>query len=292
MSDFLKSKRESRRDRRSGQALILMTSSLLVLFGLLALVVDLGYAYYKLEQAQSAADSAALAAVAYALNNGRTCGQNGVVCGSVYTCDNPNLASATTDLQMGCLYAHANGFQNGGSQTVSMTANYSVPPGSTGNSATYWAQANVAETIPGLFSLSQSAPAGLAMLFGLTAASSAASSTAAIHVTTSSSCIYVIDTGNTSGAFSASGSTTVTSSCGIYVNSSSTSAMTLGGSAAVNSTVIQITGNYTKSNNSTLSPTPATGTTAVADPLASLPAPSFSGCAIRTGVGPAARVSP
>ena len=122
--------RQVRTNPRSGQLLVLLCISLLVVFGMLALVVDLGYAYYKVQQAQSAADAAAMSGAVYALNNGHTCGQNGVVCGSVYNCDSPSVATASTDLQMGCLYAAANGFQNGGSQTVWMTANYSVPPGS------------------------------------------------------------------------------------------------------------------------------------------------------------------
>jgi hypothetical protein len=246
----------------------------------LMLVVDLGYAYYKVQQAQSAADAAALSGAVYALNNGHTCGQNGVVCGSVYNCDSPNVATAFTDLQMGCLYALANGFQNGGSQTVSMTANYSVPPGSRNGSATYWVQSNVSESIPGLFSFGQQqTPAGTAlMLLGLTVGTSSASATAAVHITSSSSCIYVLDTGNTASAFSASGSSVVNSSCGIYVNSSNSSAVTVGGSATVNASQILINGGYTKSNNSTVSPIPTTGIAVLADPLASMPAPTFSGC--------------
>ena len=135
------------------------------------------------------------------------------------------------------------------------------------------------ESLPGLFHLAW-LPTDLKtalLLITVGTYSSSAVSTAVVNITPSASCIYVIGTGNIPGAFSI-GSATVTSSCGIYVNSSSSSAMSLGGSATVNATQILLHGNYSKSNKSVLSPTPVTAADVFADPLASLPAPSFSGC--------------
>ena len=136
---------------QKGQALLFVTLSVLVIFGMMALVVDLGYAYYKTESAQSAADAAAMAAAVYALNNGHTCGQNGVVCGTTYNCVNPSVATSTTDLQMGCLYAAANGFQNAGNQTAWLIADYTVPPGGKLNSAVYWSRPMWARACRGSF---------------------------------------------------------------------------------------------------------------------------------------------
>jgi len=267
-----------RKDGREGQALLMATLGLFLLFGMIALVIDLGWAYYKKQSGQSAADSAALSAAVYALNNGHTCGQKGVICAtSAYNCANPPVNPPTSNLEAGCLYAAANGYRNAGNQSVSLTADYSEPPGAHGNSETYWVQARVAETMPSFFFIQPSGGAGL-LLIGLTTSSTSSVSTAAITITPNSSCIYVLDSGNTAEAFKMSGSASVTSSCGIYVNSSSTSAVSIGGSASVHAAQILVHGSYTKSNNSTLSPTPTTGADAVVDPLLNMPAPSFGGC--------------
>src|SRR5690349_12642574 len=113
---------------RRGQVLLLATASLFLLFAVVALAVDLGWAYFKKQQAQSAADAAAMGAVVYALNHGYTCGTNGVVCGSTYNCASPNVTPPTTDFQNGCLYAELNGFKNTGNQAVNLTGDNSAPP--------------------------------------------------------------------------------------------------------------------------------------------------------------------
>src|SRR5262249_43821122 len=53
----------NRSQRTSGQSLLLATVSLSVIFGMIGLTVDLGWAYYRREAAQAAADAAVLAAV-------------------------------------------------------------------------------------------------------------------------------------------------------------------------------------------------------------------------------------
>ena len=50
-----------------GQALIMITVSLMTLCGVMGLVVDLGWSYFVKKSAQSAADSAALASAEAAL---------------------------------------------------------------------------------------------------------------------------------------------------------------------------------------------------------------------------------
>src|SRR5271170_4391403 len=54
----LQSHRKSR-----GQALVLVTLSLLAMCGIMGLAVDLGWSFYVKKEAQAAADAAALAAV-------------------------------------------------------------------------------------------------------------------------------------------------------------------------------------------------------------------------------------
>jgi len=260
-----------------GQALVLATMSILVLIGMLSLVIDLGLASYKVQQGQTAADAAAMSAAVNALNNGHTCGQNGVQCGTVYHCANPNVTPPTTNLQVGCLYAEANGFRNTGNQSVWLNADSSVPPGATNNKVVYWVQATVSESIPGLFYIAQNRGLGTAalMLLSIRTSSSSAVSTAAVTITPAGSCIYAMDP-SASAALSVGGSATVNSSCGIFVNSSSASALKLNGSAIVHSTIIQVHGNYSANSNATYSPTPTTGAAALTDPLANLPTPSFA----------------
>ena len=50
------------RDGREGQILVFATLNLFLLFSLVGLALDLGWSYFKKEQAQSAADGAALSA--------------------------------------------------------------------------------------------------------------------------------------------------------------------------------------------------------------------------------------
>ena len=69
--------------RKRGQSMLMVTLGAGLIFGSLALAVDVGWAYFRRETAQAAADSAALAAVRAAVNSspsGFTCGVSGVWC--------------------------------------------------------------------------------------------------------------------------------------------------------------------------------------------------------------------
>src|ERR1019366_5002807 len=61
---------ETKKLRQSGQAGLFVVLSLTVSFAMMGLAVDLGYAYFRRNVAQAAADSAALAAAIYASNSG------------------------------------------------------------------------------------------------------------------------------------------------------------------------------------------------------------------------------
>ncbi len=141
-----------RQDRRSGQIIIFVCLSLSVLFAVIGLAVDLGYAYMIRVTEQSAADSAAQAAARYASQNGFTCGVGGLTCNSTYTCANPPVTPPVTALEAGCLYAQANGFLNTGNQTVTLIANNTAPPNEAGNtSPVLWIQASVTQTVHNSF---------------------------------------------------------------------------------------------------------------------------------------------
>jgi len=149
----------TRRERRRGQALVMVTLSCMAMLGLLGLAVDLGWDYFTMHSAQGAADAAALAAATRAFEQ---MGQTGdPVCGSEMTCQALTPCPATptdpptNNIDAGCLYAARHGFStngNGGRQSLSFESNIlGTPPTAPGVVADYWVTVRAAETIPQLF---------------------------------------------------------------------------------------------------------------------------------------------
>ena len=158
---MLSMKAETNSWRRRGQALLMVTVCLIAMCGVLGLAVDLGYSFFVRHTARSAADAAALAAVRKAIstagvNGPYTCATNGITCSPVpLTC--PASPSGSTNLVVGCQYAVANGFYEGGgggAQSVSLTSDVSSPFNTaTGPIAVnYWVRADVQQRVPQLFS--------------------------------------------------------------------------------------------------------------------------------------------
>jgi streptogramin lyase len=84
--------------------------------------------------------------------------------------------------------------------------------------------------------------------------------------------IYVLNP-TVGGALTVSGSASITIPGLVTVDSNSATALSASGSAAMTASAIQVVGGASKSGSATFSPKPATGTAAVADPLAALAAP-------------------
>jgi hypothetical protein len=263
---------------RSGQALLMTTFSLAVVFGTVGLAVDVGWAYYRREAAQAAADGAAMAIVRAALINspsGISCGVNNVWCGSpagtATDCPATAPGSASTTFDNACMMAAANGFTTTGTRRVSVQANNtSSAPTVSGVTTNYWAVVRVSESPNGFFgSLTGSA------------LRSSARATAAVMGGGGggAGCVYVLDS-TANDAFDAGNNATITSQCGIYVNSSATGsseAMHVYGSAHVSTTgsaSINVVGKVKTDNGGVVSPTPNTGVSAATDPFASLPSPT------------------
>src|SRR5215217_7701413 len=122
--------------------------SLTATLGLLGLVVDVGWAYWRKEVCRAAAQSAVLAG-AIAAKDFSGCNIAGVSCQSETAC--PQNPTNETNIGVGCLYAKQNGFINLLKQTVTMAAGTGTPP-FTGVVADYWITATVGENIPQLFS--------------------------------------------------------------------------------------------------------------------------------------------
>ncbi len=249
-----------------GQAAIFITLSVPVLFGMLGLVVDIGWAYWRKEACKTAADAAAMSAIVAAYSGADlTCG-SGVTCQAATACPPSATSPPSNNLMTGCLYAQQNGFVNSGRQTVTIAAN-TTPSPITGVNPAYWVQATISENIPTLFSA----------VLGKTASTVSASSTAGLFQN-SGGCIYVMDPA-AAGALTGSGSVSLTSGCGIYVNSNNSQAVTLNGGAWIstrNGTQTNIVGNW--NGGGTITPAPITGAPTITDPFALMPTPPIGAC--------------
>ncbi len=161
----------NRLNSERGQALLLFALVFPVILSILALVIDVGWSYYTGKKAQTAADAAALAAVAQAATQ---LGADGsAVCGGV-ACQAASACPSTGNLQTACLYASANGFSSGGvdkEQTVKVSAGTSqFAPNIPNIPVSYWVQVQTQQKMPQWFS-------GMIANFGL---SPGAHSTAAL----------------------------------------------------------------------------------------------------------------
>ena len=128
------------------------------MFGILGLVVDVGWGHFKVEAAQTAADAAASAAAGAALpSSGQSLiwGTNNVACQSTTVCPNPIPVSPVKNIDIACAYANSIGFAitDGGRQNVTVAAGTGAVPTASGITPPYWVTVWVAETIPQLFSV-------------------------------------------------------------------------------------------------------------------------------------------
>jgi Flp pilus assembly protein TadG len=203
---------------RKGQAAIFMTMTLTLSMGLIGLVVDIGWAYWRKEACATAANAAAFAAIAAASSaTNQSCGSGTAYwdC-STYNCPaNPILV--TNNFDNGCLYAKQNGFLNTGRQTVTVQGGTTAAP-APGLTPAYWVKATVTEKIPTLFSA----------VLGQPLAQIAMQSTAGLFKGSGGGCVYVLNSNSTPGAYTQSGGS-FTSGCGVTIDSSASNALLMSG---------------------------------------------------------------
>jgi hypothetical protein len=259
----------------------MVTLGITFLMGILGLVVDVGWGYYRKQVAQAAADSAVTAAVVAAGTGTITCGSGGVVCQSASSCTG---ATAGSNIKAGCQYGAQNGIANA---NMTMASGVTTPVG--GVAVKYWVTASVSESLLPTF----------IRTMGFNSATVAASATGAVVSSGTGSgggCLYVLDPSAGEALYLNGASLSVT--CGVYLNSSNTTnAFQLASAAATLSTgtagFTMVTGGKISASGSgckqdsfygTQNPSnsvqctdPSYGS-ASPDPLASIPAPTYSGC--------------
>lgn len=251
-----------------GSVLIMYTLAIVMMMGVLGLVVDIGWAYYRRQAAQAAADAAVLAAAAASTSapDTFTCGLNFIACQSPTTCGTSIPNPPTNNLQVGYLYAQSNGFSASNGQTVLISANTTSPaPGVPGVQVPYWITVSINESEAQTFS----------SIFGNTILNVGAHATASVFPAPGD-CVYAL--ANAGIGLSLSGGPNVSTACGIFVDSNASDALSLNGAGAtltVTGAQIDIVGSYSQGTG-TISPTPTTGLSLSGDPLAGMPAPAGS----------------
>src|SRR6516225_5829577 len=136
-----------------GQALMVCAVVFIAILGMIGLVLDVGWSYYVGKKAQAAADAAATAAVAQAL---QTNGPAATPTCDTLGCQSAAACPASQNLTAACQYATANGFTNGGeggSQAVLIAAGAGgTPPGVPNVPVDYWVQVTTTNSLPQWFS--------------------------------------------------------------------------------------------------------------------------------------------
>jgi hypothetical protein len=224
-----------------------MAFALVAVMGFVALAVDMGYMEHEKTKMQSTADASAIA------------GASALAGGS-------SLITAAADEA-----ARLNGFTSG---TNGTTVTVNNPPKSgpnTGNSS-------YVEVI-----ISQ--PQKTFFLHALGYTQITVGSRAVAESQSAGGCMYALDA-SAALAFNLSNGVNISSSCGVLVDSSSSTGLSVVGGSTLTTTSVGVAGsNYAVNNGGSIvkysggsSLTPATGMIPVPDPLASVPAPTVSGC--------------
>jgi len=250
----------------------MVTVGIIFLMGIMGMVVDVGWGYYRRQVAQAAADSAAMAAVVAVGTGTLTCGSGGVVCNpSGLSCSS---ASSGTNIKAGCQYGNTNGIAT---SDLTIAADLSSNTPLTGVSTGYWAKATVSESSPLTF----------LKVMGFSTSTVAASATAGVIQSGSGGgCVYVLNTSATKALWQTA-SADLESGCGVQVNSNDPKAIYQTASAMINtgSAYTHLVGGYYQTGSATITPLPV-ASSVVTDPLIgrSLPTlPSPVVCSSNTG---------
>jgi len=256
----------TRTGKTRGQALIMVTLSLIAMCGMMGLAVDVGWGYFVKKSAQRAADAAALAGVEQALAQVGQASQfvcgTGITCPTATQCPSSPTNPPANEFDSACLYAKQNGFSVGSNtnQNVIIDANTTKPiPTAPGINADYWVTARVSQQIPQLFSNVLQFPW----------MQTSARATAAVVASPVPGSIYLINRENDAGPsgtgtdLSMQGGGSITSTGGVYMASTSSGSPNyaghLGGSSSITSAYVGLRGTGSIDNTSNVSPSPQNG---------------------------------
>jgi hypothetical protein len=252
-----------------GQALVLVVVGFgLFMFAAMGLGIDGAQLYAHRQMAQAAADAAAQAAMMSILRGTNSTSTHPFSTAAAFTCTVP---PATLDLRTPCVYAQYNGF---GTSTDTVIVSF---PGTVSGVTLSAASPTPAVAV----SVQRVVAAGLIRFAGISTYTVIAKATSGIVGSGSTNCLYVLDPSVKDALTVSGGSTTLSMNCGVALDSTNAEAAKVSGGATVTAssfTVPTAASQVNISGGSTVTPTPTVGSTVVADPFASLPAPAYSGC--------------
>lgn len=237
----------SRFNARRGAVAAQMTLSMSVLLAVAALALDYGILLLERRQAQASADAASLAAATELYNSYGT--NSGVDPG-------PDHPAATN----GRAVADANGYTN---DTTNSVVTINIPP----TSGTFQGQAGYAEAI-----IEARKHRYFSSIWGSDRLPVSARAVARGRWPEYRDGILLLHPSKDK-SLQISGNGEITVEGAILVNSNHSTAFQISGNGRVVSSALRITGDYKKSGNASLTPTPTTGVAPTPDPMANLPAP-------------------
>ena len=252
----------ARRRNDAGQALVTVAFGLVVILGFLGLALDVGYLRVMKRHVQRAADAAALAGAAEVSH-----------CSGTSNCSALQKAaqSAVTENGMG---SSALATQCG-TATGSLIVTVNNPPCYLSTNDPNHGSSSYVEVV-----VSETEPLMFAKIFGINTATVTARGEATSGGSTN--CMYLLDRTDSETLYVTGGSRMQLPSCSMYIDSSSPTAVTVSGGSSITASSISIVGSDSVTGGSSITPAnPATGASVVADPLASLPKPSYTPCTVK-----------
>ena len=229
-----------------GQVLALVTMSIVILLGFLALAVDVGMLWSTRRYMQTAADAAAVAA-AVALREG------------------DDVITA------GRRAATHNSFTDGSS---SVTVTINNPP----ILGPYAGNANYVEAI-----VEQPQPTYFLRALGYTTVD--VSTRAVSGEINGPACMYSLDPTNSKTFSESGGTSSIVANCGLLVKSTSTDGLDVSGGGTLSASSIGVVATAYNNSSSTITPTPVTKIAPFGDPLAGVPQPTVGTCNALTTSG-------
>ena len=231
------------------------------LIGAVGLAIDASQLYGQRQMAQAAADAGAQAGASSIFYGTNATAQNPFATGSPpssYTC-------STTDGTTPCVYARLNGFGGTAADVVSVSFPSSVPGVTLASVSVPVIAVTVRRTVN----------TTLIRFLGPSTTHVTAAGTAALVKLPLANCITTLEPTGTGLSIVGNANLSLTT-CGIGIDSNSSSALSAVGNITVRADSIQVVGGASEIGNVSIQPTPTTHASAVSDPLASVPPPSYN----------------
>jgi Flp pilus assembly protein TadG len=242
----------------SGQALLLVALSLVVILGFAGLAIDVGQLRYAQLRLQTAADAAALAAAMEIQQCGTT--------SNCATMQNAAKAAVTENgLDSPTILA-----QCAAGSGTGLTLTINNGPCALGANDPNYNNTKFAEAV-----VAQQQPMYFARILGISSLPVAARAEAGLGASTV--CLGILSP-TAPQALLLNGSASLSSSCGMMVDSNSSTALLANGSVKVTASYIRVHGGDLLNGSPSLSPAPVTGVSSMTNPLANLPVPTIGSC--------------